>query len=45
MKTITTVGNSTYQKIKHDIIFGDLEPASKLKLDSLKLNIQQVCQR
>ena len=36
MKTITTVGNSTYQKIKHDIIFGDLEPASKLKLDSLK---------
>ena len=37
MKTITTVGNSTYQKIKHDIIFGDLEPASKLKLDSLKI--------
>ena len=36
MKTITTVVNSTYQKIKHDIIFGDLEPASKLKLDSLK---------
>ena len=36
MKTMTTIGNSTYQKIKHDIIFGDLEPASKLKLDSLK---------
>ena len=37
MKTITTVVDSTYQKIKHDIIFGDLEPASKLKLDSLKI--------
>ncbi len=31
-----TVGTSTYQKIKRDIIFGALEPGAKLKLDSLK---------
>ena len=36
MKTLTTVGNSTYLKIKHDIVFGDLEPSSKLKLGFLK---------
>ena len=32
----STVGLSTYEKIKHDIIFGILEPGSKLKLDPLK---------
>ena len=31
-----TVGFSTYEKIKHDIIFGKLEPGSKLKLETLK---------
>lgn len=31
-----TIGSSTYQRIKHDIIFGLLEPGSKLKLDTLK---------
>jgi DNA-binding GntR family transcriptional regulator len=31
-----TIGSSTYQKIKHDIIFGELEPGSKLKLEALK---------
>ncbi len=31
-----TVGTSTYQKIKRDILFGALEPGAKLKLDSLK---------
>jgi len=36
VKTFATVGASTYQKIKHDIIFGVLEPGSKLKLDALK---------
>ena len=30
------VGASTYQKIKRDIIFGDLAPGSKLKLDGLR---------
>lgn len=35
-KQATTVGTSTYNKIKHDIIFGELEPGSKLKLDGLK---------
>lgn len=29
------VGASTYQRIKRDIIFGELAPSSKLKLDSL----------
>ena len=33
---IATVGASTYQRIKRDIIFGALEPGSKLKLDALK---------
>lgn len=32
----TTVGSSTYQRIKRDIIFGNLEPGMKLKLDGLK---------
>ncbi len=32
----TTVGLTTYEKIKHDIIFGVLEPGSKLKLDALR---------
>lgn len=36
IKQVATVGSSTYQKIKHDIIFGVLTPGSKLKLDSLK---------
>ncbi len=31
-----TVGSSTFEHIKRDIIFGTLEPGSKLKLDSLK---------
>ena len=31
-----TVRSSTYEKIKRDIIFGELAPASKLKLDGLK---------
>lgn len=31
-----TVGSSTYQRIKRDIIFGELKPGSKLKLDALK---------
>ena len=32
-----TVGYTTYEKIKHDIIFGKLEPGTKLKLDALKV--------
>lgn len=31
-----TVGASTYQQIKRDIIFGALQPGAKLKLDALK---------
>ena len=31
-----TVGHSTYERIKHDIIFGKLVPGAKLKLDALK---------
>lgn len=31
-----TVGATTYQRIKRDIIFGELEPGAKLKLDVLK---------
>ena len=30
------VGSSTYQHIKRDIIFGDLKPGNKLKLDGLR---------
>lgn len=35
-KQASTVGLSTYERIKHDIIFGELEPGSKLKLSDLK---------
>ncbi len=35
-KQINTVGSNTYETIKHDIIFGQLAPGSKLKLDALK---------
>jgi DNA-binding GntR family transcriptional regulator len=31
-----TVGSSTYERIKHDVIFGELAPGSKLKLDGLR---------
>ena len=34
--TLNTVGSATYQRIKRDIIFGDLQPSSKLKLDALR---------
>ncbi len=33
---IATVGSSTYESIKRDIIFGQLEPGAKLKLQELK---------
>ena len=35
-KAIGTVGSSTYQAIKRDIIFGALSPGTKLKLGQLK---------
>ncbi len=35
-KQPSTIGASTYQRIKRDIIFGELQPGSKLKLDDLK---------
>lgn len=35
-KTLSTVGSSTYESIKQDIIFGRLAPGSKLKLEGLK---------
>lgn len=35
-KSHNVVGASTYQRIKRDIIFGDLAPGSKLKLDGLR---------
>ena len=35
-KQMTTVGSSTYEAIKHDIVFGKLEPGSKLKLERLR---------
>ncbi|MGI9490330.1 MAG: GntR family transcriptional regulator [Geminicoccaceae bacterium] len=35
-KQFNTVGSTTYQTIKRDIIFGGLEPGAKLKLDALK---------
>ena len=37
-KSLNPVGASTYQSIKRDIIFGDLAPASKLKLETLRKN-------
>ena len=36
-KSRNVVGASTYQRIKRDIIFGDLAPGSKLKLDGLRV--------
>lgn len=35
-KSRNEVGASTYQRIKRDIIFGDLAPGSKLKLEGLR---------
>lgn len=35
-RQLSTVGSNTYETIKHDIIFGQLAPGSKLKLDALK---------
>ena len=35
-ETNSTVGSTTYQRIKRDIIFGALKPDAKLKLDMLK---------
>lgn len=35
-KQNSTVGSSTYLRIKRDIIFGELNPGAKLKLDTLK---------
>ena len=35
-KSLNEIGASTYQRIKRDIIFGALEPGSKLKLDGLR---------
>lgn len=35
-KQMNTVGSTTYEKIKHDIIFGQLSPGAKLKLEPLK---------
>jgi DNA-binding GntR family transcriptional regulator len=32
----STVARTTYEKLKHDIIFGKLKPGSKLKLETLK---------
>jgi len=31
-----TVANATYEKLKHDIIFGKLKPGTKLKLETLR---------
>jgi DNA-binding GntR family transcriptional regulator len=31
-----TVGQETYERLRHDIIFGTLKPAEKLRLDRLK---------
>lgn len=35
-KSLNVVGASTYLRIKRDIIFGDLAPGSKLKLEGLR---------
>jgi len=35
-KKTNTIGSATYQRIKHDIIFGELAPGSKLKLEALR---------
>ena len=34
---MNTVGSTTYERIKHDIIFGQLSPGSKLKLEPMKV--------
>ena len=39
-KSRNVVGASTYQRIKRDIIYGDLAPGSKLKLDGLRERYQ-----
>ncbi len=39
-KSRNIVGASTYQRIKRDVIFGDLAPGSKLKLDGLRERYQ-----
>lgn len=39
-KSHNVVGASTYQRIKRDIIFGELAPGSKLKLDGLRERYQ-----
>ena len=35
-KKPNTIGSATYQRIKRDIIFGELAPGSKLKLEGLR---------
>ena len=35
-KSLNEVGASTYQRIKRDVIFGELVPGTKLKLDALR---------
>lgn len=35
-KSLNLIGSTTYQKIKRDIIFGELAPGSKLKLEGLR---------
>jgi DNA-binding GntR family transcriptional regulator len=39
-KSVNVVGSTTYQRLKRDIIFGELAPASKLKLDGLRERYQ-----
>lgn len=39
-RPMITVGSSTYERIKHDVIFGLLAPGAKLKLDSLRERYQ-----
>ena len=40
MKIVGTVGSSTYEAIKRDVIFGKLSPGTKLKLGHLKERYQ-----
>lgn len=35
-KSLNEVGATVYQRLKHDVIFGELAPGSKLKLDGLR---------
>lgn len=39
-KQISTVRSNTYERIKRDILFGELAPGSKLKLDTLKIRYE-----